>query len=80
MRDELEPPGEQLELPWEGVPLEAVIVEKVVHRITWGNRIWGCTCGAGYTWPHHARPASGQPRAGAVRHMRAVRARIANGP
>lgn len=80
MRDELDPPGEQLELPWEDAPvLEAHLVETLVHRVHWSATSWSCACGAGYTWPGKVTGA-GQPRAGAVRHMRAVAKRIRHGP
>jgi hypothetical protein len=74
--DGLDPPGEQLELPWDGeAPESPAVVETVVHRVTWGRDSWACACGAGRAigpGTYH-----GRARAAAVLHITAVRRRIA---
>jgi hypothetical protein len=74
--DGLDPPGEQLELPWDGPAPEAVLVETIVHRVTWGPRGWSCACGAGKTL---VGPV-GRSRGAAVTHMRAVANRLRHAP
>jgi hypothetical protein len=77
--DGLDPPGEQLEIPWDGpAPRPAEVVETIVHRVTWGPWSWSCACGAGREWPGVAPP--GVPRASARVHMGAVRRRMNPGP
>lgn len=72
--DGLDPPGEQLELPWDGdAPRAAELVETTVHRVTWSVYAWHCACGSGRTW---RKDAGGQPRGAALRHMQAVRRRL----
>lgn len=74
--DGLDPPGEQLELPWEGDrPEVPELIETIVHRVIYGPRSWSCSCGAGKEWPGLA-PA-GLPRGSARVHMGAVRRRNA---
>lgn len=71
--DGLDPPGEQLELPWLDPPTPAEVTEVIVHRVRYGPRSWSCSCGAGREWPDAAEWRS---RRSARVHLHAVRARI----
>jgi len=72
--DGLDPPGEQLELPWDGDP-PGQVVETVVHRISvhgYGSAFyWYCACG------REGPPTTeGRANGGGRVHMRGVRRRI----
>lgn len=75
MRDNLEPAGEQLELPWEGPGPVAEVVETIVHRaqiLAHGFTFyWWCACG------RQGQPTTeGRAHGGALAHMRAVKKRV----